>query len=1396
MSFNQLGLFGTDLDTPALGILTTATVPDTIDPEQPNFALAIETFAGRLQSGKLRESELVTIARDYGIDDIQDAYNALEGAVVSLVRENPTLAYAREIRDLMPAQRRRTERKEALQAFSTPPDMALLVQNLAAIAEDDVLLEPSAGTGMLVSAVNARIILNELDRNRRQILRVNFPNATIFNFDARYIDATLKGDRPTVVLMNPPFSADVDGSHGSGIGLTHIQSAIRLSVANARIIAIVGANQHPSNVDWEPVLAGKASIRLTVTVKGTDYYKMGTSFPTAIVVIDKAPGLPLELSSTDERSIDELAKIIPVLPRVTARHLRAIGGTRDAAKAGKAAARAFVPIFDGIRTLDYRYEPPTNQEDDGRFARYAPTLHFEDVTPHPSILVESKALGGVKLPPVDPSSVPVRLTDHAIKAAWNVQLESLIYIRRAFQRKLYITVTDDETGNNREQEIAGGILIGHGTGFGKGCTINAALLADMIDGNPLHLYFSENQDLYEDLIRDWSNIAGEQHAAAVHNLSNFSANDKLSMPAGIIYSTYSTMRMAERQTTRSRVQQLVESLGDNFSGIIVFDECHNLSNAIGKKGDRSNTGASQQGLAALAIQEAFPKAKIIYVSATCASSVEAYAYAERLGLWANNGPFESRQDFLHRMNTGGVGALELLTRDLKAQGLYLAAEISKAGINLQRITHKLSPEQIEAYNAVARGWREIWKNLDKIVREHDSKTSRAAKAAIAQTRQRSLQAMLGSLAAPSIIADMRDKLAKGFSVIGQFTNTMEAAQEKALANMEDGDDLESIDVSPKQLMLDYLDRVFPVAKTKIVVDEDGKDRTEILRDELNRIIEDPELVAVRDALKGEIAGAIVPDSMLTILLDEFGADHVAEITGRRRRLIRKIVDGRPTRVLENRAATAAIDETHDFMQGKKRILLFSEAKGGTGRSYHASLACENQQQRAHYLLQAGWRSDKAMQGFGRSHRAFQACDPWWIMCETNAPGQKRFTSTLARRLEILGAASRGQRDAASTGLFSAEDNLETEYGTRAVKDLLKSIAYSNKPLHYDAWLEQTNMPLLDGEGEVIDKTVAQFLNAVLSCDLGFNDDGPQEILMNTLVEAIDVLIDKAKKDGTYDFGLRTLRALSCSMRKNEKLSATDDGVTTYFTTIAAQYEAKKHTFAHTLQNVRKARQYHGTDAGYFIERNGDLAACYQTASSYRGGKEIRNYSLVFPDHIEYFDGYAPHGTKIADDTAADRWNLAIAAVNDTYERLHYFATGAILPIIRLLPTTLNAHIVNTDEGERILGIELQPYEVQTLFNALQLNSAITSDDVLEAVTKGQTAYYDSTIRVFKVRFGQEDRIEIQPPQHHVAGMIPTMRAAGINVEKIEYRWRFFVPVNDGTTAFTDAMKDRTLTSLT
>ena len=127
-----------------------------------------------------------------------------------------------------------------------------------------------------------------------------------------------------------------------------------------------------------------------------------------------------------------------------------------------------------------------------------------------------------------------------------------------------------------------------------------------------------------------------------------------------------------------------------------------MANAAGDKGERGDKAPSQQGRAGLRLQHALPDARVLYVSATGATTVQNLAYAQRLGLWGGaDFPFATRGEFVQAMEAGGVAAMEVLARDLKALGLYAARSLSYEGVEYELVEHELTPEQTRIYDAYA-----------------------------------------------------------------------------------------------------------------------------------------------------------------------------------------------------------------------------------------------------------------------------------------------------------------------------------------------------------------------------------------------------------------------------------------------------------------------------------------------------------------------------------------------------------------------------------------------------------------------------------------------------------------------------------------------------------------------
>ena len=82
----------------------------------------------------------------------------------------------------LPTHTVRSEPQVSRQQFSTPAPLALFAQLRARIGTGDVVLEPSAGTGLLATEAvrtGATLFLNELEPGRRNRLAALHPNATV-----------------------------------------------------------------------------------------------------------------------------------------------------------------------------------------------------------------------------------------------------------------------------------------------------------------------------------------------------------------------------------------------------------------------------------------------------------------------------------------------------------------------------------------------------------------------------------------------------------------------------------------------------------------------------------------------------------------------------------------------------------------------------------------------------------------------------------------------------------------------------------------------------------------------------------------------------------------------------------------------------------------------------------------------------------------------------------------------------------------------------------------------------------------------------------------------------------------------------------------------------------------
>lgn len=1000
-------------------------------------------------------------------------------------------------------------------------------------------------------------------------------------------------------------------------------------------------------------------------------------------------------------------------------------------------------------------------KDNAVFEDYETQVEIKGAVKHPTPLSESAAMATVTYPKPDykPSLNKGQMESGRPSAA---QLENVLLAGEAHSKVL---------PNGQRM----GYFIGDGTGVGKGITIASIIQDNWNKGRKRAMWISKNDDLLKAAQGDLEDVG--MSGKLVFNQQKFKLGKPIEIKEGILFTNYSKLRIDKTETIndkavrKSRVQQLIDWFGADYDGLIIFDESHNMGNAVDQRSTRGRKKASAQALAAMELQNALPNARVVYVSATGATEVNNLAYASRLGLWGQGTPFADVNRFIASVGAGGVGAMEVIAKDLKSMGLYMARSLSWEGVESQTLEHKLNENQREMYDTLAEAWQIVLQDVDVALDQTNAggKGRANAMSAFWGAHQRFFNQILTSLQMETALKEMRKDLEKGESVIIQLVNTNEAAQNRSLDNIATDEDatLEDLDISPTDILVQFLQRSFPITVWTETTDANGNIKhVPLLDSEGNQVI-DREAVAMRDALITKVKGVKTPEGPLDLIISEFGADNVAEVTGRTQRVVYKQTAEGKQRVIEKRSTSHRAAEAQEFRDKKRRILVFSEA-GGTGQSFHSDRRYINQERRNHYLVQAGWRADIAVQGLGRSHRSNQVSAPFFKLITTDIPGHKRFISTIARRLEQLGALTKGQRQTTSGGVFSAKDNLESTEAKTAKVHLLRDIAAGQvEGVSLEEFQNQSGIMLVNEDGIFVGDNVAitQFLNRMLSLKLDM-----QETVFREFNERLDAVIEFHKQQGTLDEGLTTIKGTSIrAVNETELATHERTGTPTKLLTIESDNPAKfrewddswiedkfvvnkRSNMIWRLGKIRSKREVTGATIEYYEALNP------------RGGRE----------HIPVRDIHDVKFEELTGEKAREKWSDVIIDSPKTKTTSTTILTGTLLPYWDRLTGDIRLVRAQLDTGDRILGITLNRDQVNGLLRAFgQDRQPIQMREVLSALDEGKMVELANRWKILVRRVSGEPRYELKGPQPYDQR---NLEAMGLFTERINWDNRYFIPI--------------------
>ncbi|WP_192248019.1 strawberry notch family protein [Mesorhizobium caraganae] len=1467
---------------PASAAAPAATPLATPAPDAVNRVAAILQAAGQLlpylERGQSISSPMLrgVMVEAFGGTDAEglwvwkDAYEALEIAQILFMRKfgpailsrsaspQAALAMITRIVQLAPTHTRRSDESQAMQQLSTPLPLAFVAARAAAMSSSDLMLEPSAGTGLLAihaEIARASLALNELAVTRADLLGLLFPRIPVSRHDAAHIDDHLDAAmEPSVVLMNPPFSvgAYVDG-HVADAAWRHLSSAFARLRAGGRLVAITGTGLSPENPKWRAAferLQEQGTIIFTAAIDGRVYARHGTTAETRLTIIDKVPATdPTGFVPAPGKAMDVgtlLSWISDLPPRTPGGFPDSIGalsngilrnaamrmGARSQARAAPVAvSTAALKTIQSVRPVA-RAKParPVTAsstpgvalayelrdwmpEEGGRLTDtiYEPyalqSIDIPRAKPHPTPLVQSAAMAAVAPPkPSYKPLLPDAIIDEGLLS--DAQLESVIYAGEAHCGHLTGAWTVDETcdvvsaapeGAENAVRFRRGWFLGDGTGCGKGRQVAGILLDNWLQGRRRAIWISKSDKLLEDAQRDWAALGQER--LLVQPLSRYRQGTPIRLAEGILFTTYATLRSQEREGKKSRIAQIIDWVGKDFDGIIVFDEAHAMANAAGGKGERGDVAPSQQGKAGLRLQHALPDARIVYVSATGATAVENLAYAQRLGIWGSEDfPFANRSEFVAAIEDGGVAAMEVLARDLKSLGLYTSRSLSYDGVEYDLLEHELTEKQVRIYNSYADAFQVIHNNLTAAL-EAANITSEAgtlnrnaksaARSAFESTKQRFFSHLITSMMTPTLIGAIEQDLADDHSAVVQIVSTGEALMERRLAEIptEEWSDLH-VDVTPREYVGGYLMHSFPTQLFEEYSDAEGNVYSRPVHDEDGNPVQCREAVRRRDEMIEKLASLAPVGSALDQIIHHFGTDTVAEVTGRARRIVKKSGrDGIDRLAVENRPGSANLAETQSFMDDDKRVLIFSDA-GGTGRSYHADLGVRNQRLRKHYLLEAGWRADNAIQGLGRTHRTNQKQPPLFRPMAANVKAGKRFLSTIARRLDTLGAITRGQRQTGGAGLFRAEDNLESPYARAALRQFYMLLHQGKiEGCSLTTFETVTGLSLTTDEGGLRDELppITTWLNRLLALRIE-----TQNLLFEVFEQLMTAKVEGAIAAGSFDKGLETIAAESIVVTDRRTVYMHPvSGAQSYVLTVARKDRIRPLGLVDALAIVRAEPQ-----SVLLVNTRSNRAAIQLPTASLMlddGTIEHRVRLLRPTDEVRLgLDALAETHWQPADRKLfCDLWQAEVAAIPEFTTSTFHIVTGLLLPIWRRLPDhDCQVYRIQTDAGERIIGRHIAPTLVATMFRNLGLDHlpTLAPDEAWSGLVDGRIGLQlaDGLI-LRRSRVMNDYRIELIG---FTDAMVPRLKALGLIYEIISWKLRLFIPTSAQGSAILAALLDR------
>lgn len=669
----------------------------------------------------------------------------------------------------------------------------------------------------------------------------------------------------------------------------------------------------------------------------------------------------------------------------------------------------------------------------------------------------------------------------------------------------------------RNIENGYGLLVGDQTGLGKGRQA-AAMISYIIKSKKIPVFVTENNSLYDDMLRDLNDIGVEVNPYVTNDTRTrdfftresskkyFEQNriwqqDKVkNMPKeqegqNVIFTTYSQMQ----GTKFFKDTDMLLTLSDD-KYVFVFDESHKF--ATDSKGNTLDNTINS-----VTKNRTKPS---IYFSATSSKRISMLQrYLHSIG--------KSEEDIDKLVKTLKNGSNDVkdlisssLVRELISEGKMIVRENDNSNVINKSAEVKLSKTQKEVFDVAVDAIRQINTAFDKYKgnswlertfkpKEKENQSEDNDKlTSISKDTLYDIVALNTKI--DYVVKQIVKDIEQGFAPVITFHNTFNSVTNLVEQNnkLKFSDLLVNYILSKLNLSTETLNKEEKRSAKKLIID----------------YLEYSEKDALIQVLEGELDNKINISPIDKIRQDLSSKQiTVGEISGRKRIVEKdnntyKLVDKK-----ENRT-----DVADKFNSGELDVVMFNSS-GSTGISLHANSIFKNQKQRKQYFIQHMPDINATVQAEGRTNRTGQTSAPIIEHVYNDIATDKREKIIHNNRVNKLNNATR------ATSKMDINENFYNYIGARACLQTLLDLSNDNV-IDFSLYInEENSIPelgitsVLDISSYLLDEnkdnTKAEKIVKKVLETIKLAPSKEQETFLNKLRENYDKEANKERSSGVF-----------------------------------------------------------------------------------------------------------------------------------------------------------------------------------------------------------------------------------------------------------------------------------------